>query len=300
MNQEQLQTDVYSIVTSRIITQLEAGTVPWQKPWTNAGMPQNLITHNPYRGINTWMLSSLGYEKNLFLTWHQIQELGASVNRGEKAHMVVFWKTLQKDTEAPEDKPKKIPLLRYYWVFNVAQCAKIPEALIPVIERPNAPIQSCEDIIKSMPLCPKIQHKDHEAYYHPIADFINMPKRKLFVNSEAYYGVLFHELTHSTGHSSRLNRKELVGSTGFGSEPYSMEELTAEIGACFLKSHTGIITEDLVNSSAYIKGWLEQLKGDKRFIFLASSAAQKAVDFITDKKAEETTTEGVETVQEVV
>src|SRR5258705_950686 len=122
--------DVYKIVTDRIIELLEQGTVPWQKPWTDAGVPANLLSKRPYRGINLWLLLSLNYERNLFLTWDQLKKIGASVKQGEHGHVVIYWKTsLKKDDMVDGEKEKKAPLLRYYKVFNVSQLRDLPENL---------------------------------------------------------------------------------------------------------------------------------------------------------------------------
>ncbi len=277
--------DVYAIVTNRIIEELQKGSVPWQKTWTAAGSPQNLVSKRPYTGINVWMLASPGYDQNFFLTFEQVNELGGKVNRGERGHLVIFWKPMGKkiDGTEREEQSKPLYLLRYYYVFNIAQCSDIPADIIPVIERPNAPITACEIVVKEMPNPPTIQHKEYQAYYEPETDILNMPKRKSFVDSQSYYGALFHELVHSTGHPLRLNRKELIGTTGIGSEAYSIEELTAEIGACFLMSHTGIENKWFENSIAYLDAWIGRLKNDKRFIIYASSQAQKATDFILNR-----------------
>ena len=278
METAQIKKDVYEIVTSRIVEQLQQNKVPWQKPWTEAGVPQNLISRKPYRGINVMLLASLDYPQNYFLTFKQVKELGGTIIKGEKGHIVVFWKWIDVEDEETGGTVQK-SYLRYHTVFNVAQCEKIPADRITLVEKQNNPITECETIVKAMQKCPKIQHKEQKAYYHPVMDYINMPRIKSFKDSPSYYGALFHELVHSTGHSSRLNRKELMESKGFNSEPYSIEELTAEIGACYLKSHAGIAME-VSNSASYIQGWLERLKNDKRFIVYASVQAQKAVDYI--------------------
>jgi antirestriction protein ArdC len=111
--------------------------------------------------------------------------------------------------------------------------------------------------------------KGDKAYYNPLLDFINMPAKNLFPKVEDYYSVLFHEI-HSTGHLTRLNRKELLQMSEFGSESYSIEELVAEIGCCFLKTVVGISNDELTNNCAYIDGWLKRLKSDHRFIVYAS------------------------------
>lgn len=279
MEQEKERIDVYALVTNHIISQLEQKIVPWQKPWTTAGIPQNLVTRNSYRGINLWLLASLGYANNSFLTWNQIKFLKGSVNKGEQGHIVVFWKTLERKEE--EDQKTSTSILRYYKVFNIEQCTGIPEHLIPQVpEQIFSPIAECERIIELMENCPLIKHEEAEAYYSPEKDSINMPNPQSFKTNELYYSVLFHELVHSTGHETRLNRKELTAQTNFGSKEYSIEELTAEIGSCYLNSLSGIGTGHFKQNVAYIKGWLDALKNDKRLIVYASSQAQRATDYI--------------------
>ena len=261
--------DVFAIVTDRITEHLEKGTIPWKKPWTDAGLPRNLVSGKAYRGINVWLLNALDYEQNVFLTYNQVKDLGGIVRSREKSHLVVFWKLKEEDTKsvAVADMPKRIvPVLRYYLVFNIAQCTNLPKQFMPVSipQKKNDPIATCEEIIELLPHAPEIRHRGDEAYYHPFFDFINMPSRERFVNSETYYATLFQELTHSTGHQTRLNRKELqiAAPNDFGA--YSQEELTAEIGACYLSSYAGIDGWDFTNHVAYIQGWLEKLKNDKR------------------------------------
>jgi antirestriction protein ArdC len=118
--------DVYSIVTNRIIELLEQGTVPWQKPWMDTGVPMNMITKRPYRGINFWLLLSLDYAQNLFLTWDQLKKVGGSVKQGEHGHVVVFWKTKPAKSEEDQDPQnrRQVPLLRYYKVFNAGKCLR--------------------------------------------------------------------------------------------------------------------------------------------------------------------------------
>jgi antirestriction protein ArdC len=279
--------DVYSIVNERIIEQLKNGTVPWRKPWTEAGVPMNLVSRRPYRGINVMLLAMLGYQRNLFLTFKQIQELGGTVAKGERGHMVVYWNYVERDqahAERGDGTPiehlaKKVPMLRYYTVFNIAQCDGLPEKYLASPENNWAPIETCDEIVDQMPNKPKITHKEQRAYYDPLRDFVNMPKYNTFDRPEAYYATLFHELVHSTGHRSRLDRKDLLQMAEFGSEPYSHEELVAEIGTCYLQSYAAITTE-FEQSAAYIQSWLKKLENDHRFIFSASTHAQKAVDFI--------------------
>src|SRR5438045_3446901 len=141
--------DVYKIVTDRIIELLEQGTVPWQKPWSGGGMPANMLSKRPYRGINLWLLLSLNYANNLFLTWDQLKKIGGSVKQGEHGHVVVFWKTLSKtNTPGDTEKKKQTPILRYYKVFNIEQCRDLPEGIVePLVQKEHDSILECESII---------------------------------------------------------------------------------------------------------------------------------------------------------
>lgn len=276
--------DIYQMVTDRIIQKLEEGIIPWQQPWTEAGLPKNLISQKAYTGINVLLLASMGFSRNYFLTFKQVQELGGTVNKGEKSIPVIFWKWSEK--EDPQTKElMKVSMIRYYTVFNVDQCTGIPEDKIPKVVNNNCEVQmgELEAIIEDMPNKPLVRHLSSQAYYHPKEDYISMPLMNCFKDVESYWGTLFHELIHFTGHQSRLNRKEIVEWTNFGSESYSQEELVAEIGACYLKSHCGIDTKHFENNVAYIQNWLTKLKNDKRFIIFASAKAQRAVDYILNK-----------------
>ncbi|MDB5009199.1 MAG: hypothetical protein JWP45_3592 [Mucilaginibacter sp.] len=287
MNTHNQTLDVYSIITNRIIEQLEKQVIPWRKPWTEGGHPQNLFTKRPYTGMNTWLLGSLGYAQNYFLTWKQLKAVGASVKKSEKGTMVVFWKRVaEEEGKNSTESQKAKSILRYYYVYNIAQIDGLPEIItIPAFPDPISHIGVFDEIIERMPNCPSIKHGKKQAYYDPFKDYINMPKHASFNSLTSYYSTLFHELIHSTGHQSRLNRKEIVEPNNFASDPYSIEELTAELGACYLNSITGIVQTEFDNSVAYIKGWIEKLKNDKRFIVYASGQAQKATDYILNVHA---------------
>lgn len=273
--------NAYDIITGRIIALLEQGTVPWHKPWTaTTGIPQNLITKKPYRGINVFLLMSMRYASPFWLTFHQTSLLGGSVRKGEKSCPVVFWKPLTvKDDQSAEER--KIPLLRLYHVFNLAQCdglsfAPPPELFAPVGSKPD-------EIVSAMPNRPVIKHGMSYAFYSPTADEVGMPNRDCFDSDAGFYATLFHELVHSTGHASRLRRSTLMENTGFGSAPYSREELIAELGSAFLCGHAGIGNRTIESSAAYLDGWLNKMKSDRTLIVQAAAQAQKAADYIISK-----------------
>jgi len=194
-----------------------------------------------------------------------------------------MWKTKEVEDNGTHEKVKK-SFLMYYKVFNVAQCEGLEEDKMPAMFHPNNPIEACEDIVAKMPSKPEIKNEMTGAFYNPQYDFVNMPRMDQFYVNDGYYFTLFHALIHSTGHSSRLNREEVMNFNTFGSEPFSMEVLTAEIGACYLISLTGIYIEDFKNNTAYSEGWVKKLQEDGRFIVFACSQAQGAVDFILNTK----------------
>jgi antirestriction protein ArdC len=306
MDSQKPPLDIYQLVTDLIIVLLSKGIVPWRKPWKDAGIPMNLQSKRPYKGINLWLLNALGYEKNYFLTFDQVKNLGGSVNKDEKGHMVVFWKHVEKKPQELDSngKPVTTPMLRYYKVFNISQCRDIPTSLIPVVDdsvEELDPVHECEAILNTMSDIPQISFKGKAAaYYNVELDEITLPKMKDFKTNHGYYATLFHELVHATGHTKRLNRKTLVDRVPFGTECYAQEELVAEMGSAYLCQFTGILQPELTNTVAYLDNWLGVLKNDKKFIIAASGYAQRAVEFILNSKADDTTDEGSETIGESV
>ena len=280
--------DVYSIVTEKIMTALEAGTIPWRKPWADGGVPRNLISKKPYRGINYFLLGASKYVSPYWLTYKQAEELGGFVRKGEQSTLIVFWKVeARKDPEAQEGETSSKDgsrfILRYYRVFNLEQC-EIPAdklAKLPKIEtRENQPIESCARIVDEMPSRPALTHEGRQASYSSLTDSVTLPPMNLFGSPEEYYATAFHELSHSTGHKSRLNRDTITESSSFGSTVYSKEELVAEMGAAFLCAEAGISASVIENQAAYVAGWLKKLRDDRRLVVMAAAQAQKAADFI--------------------
>lgn len=279
-----MQKDVYQIITDRIMALLAAGTVPWRKPWTGGEPPQNLIRRKPYRGINVFLLNASRFSSPFWLSFKQAQSLGATVRRGEHACPVVFWKLRDKPRDEPaqeESPPQRAPLLRYYRVFNVEQCEHLDPALLPRRET-NAfqPRERCDQVVAHMPHPPQLIHGGARAAYCPLRDQVTLPDREQFASPESYYNTLFHELTHATGHASRLARPGVTEPARFGSEPYGREELVAEMGAAFLCGHCGIVDCTVAESASYLQGWLDRLRNDRKLVVHAAAQAQKACDFI--------------------
>lgn len=278
--------DVHEIVNGKIVDQLEQGIAPWRVPWMKGGIPMNLLSRKPYRGMNLLLLAMLGYDNNVFLTEKQLDEIGGSIRPKQKSHMVLSWNTQKAGAgNAPEGKEKNKPFkLSFYSVYNFSQCAGIlGECISSPIQETN-PIGACEGIVAYAPNLPMIKHKDTNPCYDPIQDLICLPKQKAFPNDAAYFSALFHQMIHATGHHTRLNRMGLVQMPEFGCDPYSQEELIAEIGACHLRSLTGIASE--FDEVLDVKGWIPKFKRDKYMIFTACVLAQKAVDYILNYKPE--------------
>jgi antirestriction protein ArdC len=275
---------VPEIITESVLKQLEEGVAPWRKPWSTS-IPRNLISKKPYRGLNVFLLATQGYGSPYWLTFNQAKQLGAHVRQGEKSTVVSFWKFSEyarENRETGERENKTSALLRYYRVFNIEQCEGL-KALHGDDRKPIEPLVECESIANWMPNAPRIEQHS-QAFYRPSADMVGMPSRNCFESPEGYYSTLFHELTHSTGHKSRLNRfEEHSADHQFGSESYSKEELIAEMGAAMPAGMAGISHATIANSASYLQSWIQRLKSDSRLIISAASHAQKAADYILGK-----------------
>jgi antirestriction protein ArdC len=297
---DDLAKSVYEIITERILEKLEAGSVPWHRPWAAAGSrPQNLVSGREYRGINVILLSSQGFTSPYWVTFRQAKALGGSVRKGERSTPCVFWKWINRTDEnmetgeTAEAKTRQIPLVRYYSVFNVEQCDDLSHARLETREEepePFDPIETAEAIVAGYPEPPSIaQDGRGAAYYRPSTDSIHIPEREIFDSEEHYYATLFHKMAHSTGHESRLARPGVSNPIRYGSHAYSKEELVAEMGSSFLLAEARIDSDSLTdNSASYIASWLQALKDDPKLVVLAGAQAQKAVDHITGREFEGT------------
>lgn len=275
----------YDLITDRILSALDQGIVPWRKPWSlSAGVRPQSIVGRPYSGINALILGLSGYSDPRWLTYKKAGELGGNVVRGEKGTPIVFWKKMVKEeeSESGEKINKPFMMLRYYTVFNVEQCEglDIPPFQVKEVDSFD-PIAEAEKIIADMPNRPRMDYDGgDQAFYRPSTDEIHLPALEDFGSSEEYYSTAFHELGHSTGHESRLNRHEMeTGIAPFGSPTYSKEELAAEFTAAFLCAESGI-ENTIDNSSAYIQGWASKLRSDKKLVIVAASQGQKAANYI--------------------
>ncbi len=271
--------DLYQQITDRIIAELEKGTVPWHKPWNCSSGAISRATGKPYSVLNQLLLPQAGE----YVTFGQAIEDGHPVEKGEKASMVYFFKSIDAEDKETGEK-RQIPLLRYYSVFHISQCPGMKPRFassIPVhsdLQPDKRADQILQEYIDRSGVTLKKQQSDR-AYYSPVLDTIVVPEINQFTDVSEFYSTAYHEAVHSTGHTSRLNR--ITDVANFGSESYSAEECIAELGASYLVNVAGLeTTSTFKNSAAYIKGWLSRLKDDKRFIVRAAGKAEKAVCLI--------------------
>lgn len=298
MKNTEQKTDVYQKINEAIVRLLESGAT-FSKPFKqkNSAAAQNFIGKTPYTGRNFFLMNMIAqfYGCPYFVTFKQAQELGGNVKKGEKAWPVVFFKMLEKESKKKPDEKDRIPFARWSNVFNLAQCEgiDIPQAADEALQVITFnPIEECELIVSGMPKRPEITHVENSgAFYRPSTDSIQMPLKESFIGVPEYYATLFHELGHSTGHESRVDRETMQQVAAFGSETYGREELVAELCSAYLCGHAGIENNTLASSAGYIAGWRKVIKDDPKAVFWAMKQAEVAAKFILNVKDEEKTKE---------
>jgi len=282
---------VCEIVAERVLEELKKGEIPWNKPWFGS---DRFVSHNNgkhYSLLNCILLGQPGE----YATFNQVQKEGGKVKKGAKAKMVVFWSPVKKTVvnDDGEEEERVYFILKYYNVFNLNDCENIKKKYL------NDDDTRCihekdwgaEEIIDGyMAANPGLrilrEDESNRAFYRPREDFIQVPKMEQFEKLEEFYSTLFHEMTHSTGHWSRLGRFKEDGTVAaFGGEDYGKEELIAELGAAALCGKCGIETDSsFKNSAAYIQGWMKAIKDDPNMLVTAAGKADKAVGFILGEK----------------
>jgi antirestriction protein ArdC len=325
------QTAIYKKMNDRmigfmesLITSIQNGEeVKYKKPWeclSHFDAPINLKTKKAYRGINVVILTIRamisGYERNIWLTMRQAQEMHKdfhewkevkgrngktkkiAVDKAGKlikpikldelkaSEPIFFKKRIVREVEDKQTKEKDVKIffmLKEYYVYNVEQCQGI-EHRLPKTEKKEEktfnPIKKAKAIIDAFKKAPKMNHGGGVAAYYPLKDIITMPKPESFDNAESYYSVAFHELAHSTGHESRLNRKGIAQFDGHGTYNYGEEELIAELTSAMLCGECGIIDTVSDNAIGYLQHWVKAIREDEKILFNAASKAQKAADYI--------------------
>jgi antirestriction protein ArdC len=293
---EKAKRDFRQEATDLIVSMLEKGTAPWQRPWdknvaaTALAMPYNGATGRAYTGGNALYLMAKGmqqgYDDPRWMTYEQAQSKGWQVRKGEKATYVEFWqfeKTEKvKDPATGKEVEQRVkldrPIQRLYAVFNAKQIDGVPP-LAPRQRETWQAIEAAERALKNSGA--KINHRGTEAFYHPGKDEITMPPKEAFPDQAAYYGTALHELAHWTGHESRLNRDGITGGHAFGSEGYAREELRAEMASVFMQAELGV-PHDIERHAAYVDSWIAVLKKDKNELFRAAKDAGQAADYVIE------------------
>lgn len=278
-----MKRDLYQQVTDKIVAQIEAGALPWVKGWSTSGsmIPMNAVSERPYSGINVllyWASLECGWSRPRFLTYKQATEAGGHVRKGEHGMRVYYFKQLEVKDRDNVDETRKIPMLREYTVFNVAQCDGLPDSLVTgEVSRPRSigeRLGLADEFITSTGA--DFREGAGAPCYIPSKDFITVPAFTEFHDTPEFYAAAFHELAHWTGHKSRLDRDLKIR---FDKDAYALEELVAELTAAFLCAEFGLDNAH-ANQAAYLDGWLKILKANNRAIFTAASKAQKAADYL--------------------
>lgn len=289
-------TQIRQEITNQIVESIESGSLPpWRRTWRqcpNSGWATNVVSGKHYTGVNPLLCviaaTKHGFQSKYWATYRQWKALKGSVMKrpehieaGKWGTKVVFAKAVEKTKtdKHGEEVEDKFFILKTYTVFNIDQVegdhldhlrAGYEADTRSEFER----LEHAEEVFAATGA--DVRHGGNHCYYSPADDFIQMPHRQRFKSE--YYESLSHEFIHWSLNERRLNWK---ASSNERTQRYSEEELVAEIGACFLANEIGIsVSDSLDNHSAYVKGWLDRMKGDSGFIFRASSAASKATDYI--------------------
>jgi antirestriction protein ArdC len=279
-----MENKIYQQVTDRIISELERGATPWIKPWTtfaSAGEDQNIISKKPYNGINRVILGMSGFSSSKWASFKQWQQLGATVRKGEKGTMIVFYSPIKKESINPTNgqlESSAYHCLKSYFVFNADQVEGIEIEKPVTVEKPFIDIPALEKRVIDTGAI--INHGSTSAFYRRDSDSIHLPNKGAFKSESDYYATLLHELIHWSGASFRLDRTK---GKRFADTAYAFEELVAELGAAFLCQDYQIQGD--LRHADYIGSWLKCLKDDNKAIFNAAALAQKAADYVNTIKA---------------
>lgn len=284
-------------IVEKIIENMERGDLIFNKTWdSKMMMPQNPVSKVNYLGGNRIRLIAetmdKGYKDPRWLTFKQAEANGWNVRKGEKGTLCEKWifSKLEKGIDENGNTIEKEikldrPIANYFYVFNAEQIENIPKLEINYYSK-DEKNEIIEDFINSSE-CKIKEVAQGKAFYNPIKDEIVLPSREAFKSQEDFLATAFHEMVHSTGHESRLNRENGMSSK-FGSKEYAREELLAELGSVFLQSKLGVKLEGqhFDNHSAYLKSWIEILKNDPNELFRAAVQAEKATERLHERYLE--------------
>ncbi|WP_315012397.1 zincin-like metallopeptidase domain-containing protein [Capnocytophaga leadbetteri] len=315
--------DIYKMITDKVISMFKnAKASDYHRAWKDDAffIPLNFDSKKPYRGVNRLLLQERigfagAFRNPYFLTFNQIKKHGGRLKKGTRGYEVVYYSIryivpADKNTgrkaysstntqkvinylaknKLSEDIVTRIPMIRYYNVYNGASIEGIDFQLDKLQIGRAVPDTASENqaaalIVENYPNPPAIKHEGNRAYYSPSDDYVKMPKKEQFDSINDYYRILFHELTHSTGHDKRLDRGIHLM---LEKEDYAKEELVAEFGAVFLSAWAGIMWYTNKNHAVYLKNWnsaIKEAENDNKFLMKAASLAQAATDYILNLDA---------------
>lgn len=279
------------IITARIIDRLEAGVMPWVRPWVRNGGPLR-FNGVRYRGINALYLGLMadlrGYTSPYWLTGRQATEEGGQVRRGERPEIAVFYSRYAPREagggrllgDAGKTGGRRA-FMRAYQVYSADQCDGLPERFMPATVVPGIPSSSddcdIEGFFKALP--GKVRWGGNEAFYATASDRIQMPSASQFHSHDLMWSTLAHEYVHWSGAKHRLDRN-LTGR--FGSESYAAEELVACIGQAVIGAELGLPDGHIDNHASYIDSWIRVLRQDSRALLTAAAKAEEACDYLFD------------------
>lgn len=281
--------DVAQEITNLIIKTIEAGTLPWRRPWKKTGMGGAPLRAAgvPYTGINRLYLWAVadhyGYGSRYWMTWRQAIELGGQVRKGETAEPSIYFNSTKKtaiDHATGEELSKTIRFMRAYSVFNASQIDGLPPHFYPspVPEAPPTPSQKAAAIERFFaPIPADIRLGGDRAFYSPGADYIQLPHPNVFSTEDGFVATKAHELGHWSGHASRLARE--FGKR-FGDKAYAFEELVAEQVSARICYELGLPADLHESHASYVSHWLEILKADKTAIITAAAKADQAFNHL--------------------
>ena len=272
--------DLYNKITSQIIELMRQHGSDWTRPWTTTeGGPLNALTGDHYKGINTLLLNleahGNGYSRPYWATFKQWRMKGGSVRKGQKGTLCVFYKPIA--IEQPDEGIRTIPVMNHFFLFNADQVdgIEIPETEESVASQDRN--HSVDDLLNGTGAT--IIEAGSRAYYRPSKDHICIPPLSAFTNPEMFYSTLLHELSHWSGHHTRLDRKEGMQSR-FGSSAYAMEELVAELASAFLSIQLKVSHEPRADHAQYLNSWIKVLNKDPKAFSSAASKAQRVADYL--------------------
>ena len=273
----------YKQLVENFIAELEQGVQPWKQSWKlQRGMPRSAVSGGEYSGINILSLMSHKFNSNQWITAKQVEQLGGTIKEGEadNARDIFFLKnivktTTKKDEESDEEKEveEKHTVLKNYKVYNIDQVEGINfEEELPLSKNEKL------DEVEKMIAATKVQMYRGSPAYSPKDDCIFMPHIDEFVDKENYYATLFHELSHWTGHETRLNRVNHIKKYD---DVYVFEELIAELSSAFLcrKCH---ISMKNTQHTEYMNHWVQMLKEKPYILFSVSTHASKCAAYISN------------------